>query len=467
MKRIKIVYKHAFRDQSKEDDYTDLSQNLFFLELLNHQIHKYFMRVKAKQSRTNGEGSMNAYIKSTANSGTKSKMNGQIYSSNNEEHKYIDEDTQIVDLIKENSDAFEYMIPGYLIRISRIDGISKMSHDDRYYSVMIFQRYIRRRRLSKKEKETDKNDRYVNSYGVLPAANLQERQIICNSFSQFVRNNLVVDSKTFVQSAMTPSTRKKILSETKNRRLSLNDKKTNVLLQSYIQSKEIKRYRNIKKNPLRISNHIRIAESPFDKNGEIGPESIHLQMQLSNNIGPLDSGETGSIDSGGTDNIYPEFYYESGIGSGMFDDVLDKDLNNYKSTSKTIKSIKKIDNEGFSQFFDEESSIAPSQYDSESQTPKELKSRGAFNYPRRDVMAPDISETGSITSNFFGQENSIVNLQAPERMAERQDSPNNLRNPSLQSHQDAEAESSSESVGSEESSSYKTVKSESSLIGKA
>ena len=102
LRRIKIVLKHNFRDKSKEDDFTDLSQNLMFLELLNYQVHKY-NKVIAKRRKANMEGGMNAYIKST-HSATKSKMNNQIYSSHNEDHKEFDEDTQYVDLIRENSD---------------------------------------------------------------------------------------------------------------------------------------------------------------------------------------------------------------------------------------------------------------------------------------------------------------------------------------------------------------------------
>jgi len=214
--RIKIVFKHNFRDQSKEDDFTDLSLNMMFLELLDYQLQKY-NKVMAKNRKNNGEGNLNAYVKST-HSATKSKLNGHIYSSANEELKFNDEDGHDGDLFKENSDCFEFILPGFLVRLFKIEGISRMSHDDRYYSVMVFQRYIRRRRILKKDKDQNTHEKYFrNVHGVLPTANLKERQIIMNSFSVFMRNNLVVDSKTFLQTTIAQKYRKKILSDTKNK----------------------------------------------------------------------------------------------------------------------------------------------------------------------------------------------------------------------------------------------------------
>lgn len=116
-----------------------------------------------------------------------------------------------------------------------------MSHDDRYYSVMVFQRFIKRRRTAKKDKDPSNQERFLaNNYGTLPAANLKERQTITNTFTKFIRTNLVVDSKTFLSTTLGSIQRKKILKETRNRKLELQDKKTNALIQSYIQSKEIK-----------------------------------------------------------------------------------------------------------------------------------------------------------------------------------------------------------------------------------
>jgi hypothetical protein len=237
MQRIKILFQHNFRDKSKEDEFTDLSQNLMFLEFLNHQIFKYnTVHGKNRTYRDDPRGNQ----KST-HSATKSKMNYPINSSVNEDNKDTDEAMRHIELLKESSDTFEFTLPGYLIRVSKIDGIPRMSHDDRYYTVMVFQRYIRRRRTSKKDKDPSNKERFLtNSYGTLPAANLKERQIITNTFTKFIRTNLVVDSKTFLSTTLGSEQRKKILKETRTRKLELQDKKTNALIQSYVQSKEVK-----------------------------------------------------------------------------------------------------------------------------------------------------------------------------------------------------------------------------------
>lgn len=100
MQRIKVLFQNNFRDKSKEFEFTDLSQNMMFLEFLNHQICQYNKVNSRKQTnREDHRGNQ----KST-HSATKSKMNYPINSSVNEDNKDIDEDTRYLDLLKENQD---------------------------------------------------------------------------------------------------------------------------------------------------------------------------------------------------------------------------------------------------------------------------------------------------------------------------------------------------------------------------
>ena len=282
-----------------------------------------------------------------------------------------------------------------------------MSHDDKYYSVMVFQRYIRRRRLARKDKDISDNDRYFkNNHGVLPAANLKERQIITNSFSSFIRTNLIVDSRIFLSATLASKNRKKILNESKNRNMSLNDKKGNVLIQAYIHSKEIKRYRNVNKNPLNVGGHIKVAKSPFDYGDTIGPENVHIQFGPNNNIGPINMDDSESMISHPADQEYQEFHFESGVGSAILEDSFDKNISDYDRSHNQMHNPKKIEKGNFSQFFDEESSIFPSEYSrgSESATPKRDKNmKGKFNHPGKYKKNLNQDESNTNMSIFFGK----------------------------------------------------------------
>lgn len=92
--RIKVMYQYSFRDQSKEDDYTDLTQNLMFLEYLNHQIKKLNKAGTKRQFSRNDDNG-----KKSTHSATKSKMNHPIASDGDEEVKVDD-----ADLLAENDD---------------------------------------------------------------------------------------------------------------------------------------------------------------------------------------------------------------------------------------------------------------------------------------------------------------------------------------------------------------------------
>jgi len=110
--RAKIMYNYNFRDQSKEDEYSDLSQNLWFLQLLNYHIQKLEKEGLNGRSRK-GEDTNRPFIKST-HSGTKSKMNQHIDSA--EDRKNSDEDSEYFEIMKENKNTFEFTISGFVIR---------------------------------------------------------------------------------------------------------------------------------------------------------------------------------------------------------------------------------------------------------------------------------------------------------------------------------------------------------------
>ena len=184
----------------------------------------------------------------------------------------------------------------------------------------------------------------------------------------------------------------------------MSDKKANVLVQSYIQAKEIKRCRNINKNPLGLIGQIQIAKSPFDNEPAIGPENVHLKINSTIKIGPINIEDSESIKSGNSGNFCPEFHFESEIGSGILDDTIDKNIEKYEAEQNTMLNINKIEKGNFSQFFDEESSIIPPDEYSESETPvkQDKNNHRVFNYlgKQKKESTPSASEINF--SHFFG-----------------------------------------------------------------
>ena len=171
MAQIKIIYKYSFRDQSKEDDYTDLSKNLMFLKFLHYQIYNFSLKDE-KPKRHRRDESARKEFKST-HSGTKSKMNQNIDSEGIEDRKLLEEDSEYSNLIKDNSDSLEFIIPGYLVRITKIN---KMYPGKQYFSVAVFQRYIRRRRTTRKSKDPPNSEKYHKiGNNIFPSYNIKDR----------------------------------------------------------------------------------------------------------------------------------------------------------------------------------------------------------------------------------------------------------------------------------------------------
>jgi len=225
---IKIVYKYSFRDQSKEDDYTDISKNLEFLKFLHYQIHNFTLR-KERPSKKRKKDTARKEFKST-HSATKSKMNQNIDSVGLEDRKMLEDDSEYYNLVKNNADTIEFIIPGFLIRATKM---SEITAGKEYFSIMIFQRYIRRRRSARKSKDPPESERY-HKFGscIFPAANIKDRHLITSSFSMFIKNNLVVDRKTFMKATISTKQRKKIIAATRKAELELEDTYANALIQA-------------------------------------------------------------------------------------------------------------------------------------------------------------------------------------------------------------------------------------------
>jgi len=240
------------------------------------------------------------------------------------------------------------------------------SGGDVYYSVIVFQRYIRRRRKAKKDKDPKGPEKvYKIGSSKFPITNIKERQLILNSFNAYIKNNLVVNRDTFLKAAVGSKQRKKILAETKRVKLELNDGKANSLVQSYIQSKEIKNLSNKRKNMLMMNGeHIEIAKSPFDYNGgPIGPEDINLRVgEMS-----LESSYSGDQESGETENERDAFYFQSEFSSSLLNDSYAESVRKKEKTYVAdIMDTNRNERKGFNQFFEgDDSSIFQSQEGSE------------------------------------------------------------------------------------------------------
>ena len=395
-RRVKIMYQYSFRDQSKEDDFTDLSQNLRFLECLNHRIFKLNTSHKSGRRQTKNGDDGGRYIKST-HSATKSKMNQHIDSAVNEDRKNIDEDIEYIDMAKENEGSVEFVIPGYLVRISKIHGVTRMSNDDRYYSVMVFQRYIRRRRTHKKDKDPSGNEKYHKFNGhIFPAINMKDRQLVSSSFTTFIRNNLVVDSNTFLKATLGSKQRKKILAATRKAELELEDAKANALIQSYAQSREVRHCANDKRNLFAMKGqHIQVAKSPFDYEAPIGPGDISLKFGSNNKLGQINGEDSSSIMSVDTDNHRTEYHYQSDFSSNFLDDSYTEQIKKQREgNTLRLADINKDERRELSRFFDEDSSILLTHEMSEI----DYSGDGSSSRPRRH-QAIDYSKRNEVKMN--------------------------------------------------------------------
>ena len=100
-------------------------------------------------------------------------MNQNIDSEGLEDRKLLDEDSEYSNLLKDNSDSVEFIIPGFLIRITKIN---KMYPGKQYFSVAVFQRYIRRRRTTRKSKDPPNNEKYHRiGNNIFPSYNIKDR----------------------------------------------------------------------------------------------------------------------------------------------------------------------------------------------------------------------------------------------------------------------------------------------------
>lgn len=63
----------------------------------------------------------------------------------------------------------------------------------------------------------------------------------------FIKNNLVVDRKTFMKATISTKQRKKIIAATRKAELELEDTYANALIQACAQSRELKHSTRVKK----------------------------------------------------------------------------------------------------------------------------------------------------------------------------------------------------------------------------
>jgi hypothetical protein len=381
-----------------------------YLESLNYHILKIAQSDFGMKNRRPDEKSR-PYIKST-HSGTKSKMNQHIDTLENEDRKNSDEDTEYYEFLKENQSCFEFTIPGFVTRIKRIRGVPKPSHGDSFYSVIIFHRYVRRRRTARKDKDP-KGEEKVNKLGwsSFPITNLKERQLIMNSFDSFIRNSLVVDKDSLLKVTVGTKQRKRILAATRRARLDLDDAKANPLIQSYVQAKEIKGLDNKKKNLFTKNNaHIQVAKSPFDyNNGVVSPDDINININDSISYSNTSFNET---EEG--NNLRQEFYLDSENSISLFkDSLVDQERSPDKHHRPDILEMRKMEVRNMVEFFeDEDSSIFQSREESEDnqdrgeRIPRHKRHARVFSKNLKDIEN-EPSETK--LSNYFGKSISVNN----------------------------------------------------------
>jgi hypothetical protein len=157
---------------------------------------------------------------------------------------------------------------------------------------------------------------------------------------------------------------------------------------------------NTNKNKLNTGAHIQIAKGPFDYNSPIGPTDIQINLRPKNKLG-LNDGSY-SVKSEQSEQEGKDFHFQSEFGSNFLDEStsgIEK-----KAGASTKLNINKRD--GFSDFFDDDSSVVVSNDLSPSKSSRSNKkiNRNAGELAAsidNKEMSNRMSETGF--SQFFGK----------------------------------------------------------------
>lgn len=159
---------------------------------------------------------------------------------------------------------------------------------------------------------------------------------------------------------------------------------------------------NINKNKLNSAAHIQIAKGPFDYGSPIGPSDIQLNLGSMNKMGKIRAEESSSIRSDQSEQERQEFHFQSEFGSNFLDEDM---VGIIKKPAESNSKSKRKDQDRFSGFFDDDSSIMVSNEISPgdvSVSPKKIK-RSKKEVPLstdNKETNNQMSETGF--SNFFG-----------------------------------------------------------------
>lgn len=405
---IKLLFGYNFRDNLKSDC-TDLSMNLRFLNLLHYNIKHYQSRNDKlpKTARSNGNNRPR-YENKTTHSATKSRMN-QVIDSDKEDSKNLDDDESGIALIyEENSNSLEFCMPGYLIRITQIENVPPMRKRERCFSVLVFQRYIRRRRTFRKNKDQDPNERcYKIGRSMFPSANISDRHIIAQSMNNFIESHMNVDQDTFLKACMGSNERRKIIKSSFKAELEIEDKRNNALIQTVAHYREIKSVGR---------NKFGKKEEESDKYN--GLQASDIKLQFDGDKEPESSKEIeNSLESG---DPRKQVYYESEYSSHYLEDSYAERVNKAREEGNVkLVRLNNSENYTYENYFENDSSISIPNDDVKSarlSAKNELRVSSKDKKTRSPNRYSNASENSGATSldDFFGQvsRRSEVNSQS-------------------------------------------------------
>lgn len=340
----KLVYDYNFRD-NLNNDHIDFSQNGDFLRLVHYYINNYDLRDKTVNKSKPRNNTHRGELKTTQ-SATKSRMmNNPV-----EDSKHLEDDEYNASgIIEDNSNSIEFCISGVLVRILQIENMPVTKTKETFYLIVVFQRYIRRRRTMKRARDPDPNDRcYTINKCRFPTVNITDRRIICSSLSKFVEISLVVDRDTFLRVGIEPSQRKKILKASDKAELEIEDAKNNALILSYAKFKDTSSHK------LRKLGNKSTSTKPVKPGDPVEVSDIEINV---------DNKDESNSNSNYSDEGFQDYHYDSEYTNNFLDmSYTDGIKIKRKVGGNNLKDINKQEIINHDKFFDNDSSISVAEH---------------------------------------------------------------------------------------------------------
>ena len=230
--------------------------------------------------------------------------------------------------------------------------------------------------------------------------------MIANSFISFIRNNFMVDSKTFLKATMSSRQVKKILAANRKTELELEDANVNALIQSFAQSRQIKNAKNQKKNPFADKGRkYQFIDGPFQLDGSaLNTSDIHVRFKPED--GKLDPVQGEDDDSSQNEIINRcNYHYQSEQASSFFEEsytekIRKKQLSENKA-NRNVNDINRYEVKELSKYFDYDSSISVAYSQNDNKSDRNI--RKVVLSP--DALKSDDEKSSKMTSyrDFFGK----------------------------------------------------------------